>query len=162
MLIREATDEDWLSIWRFLRQIVRAGETFSYDRELTEEEARATWLLAPPSRTVVAVGDEGDVIGTANMHPNWGGPAAHVASANFMVDPRHRGRGVGRALIRYTLDWARREGYRAMLFNAVAETNGPAVALYRSVGFEVLATVPEGFDHPLHGYVGLHVMFRRL
>jgi ribosomal protein S18 acetylase RimI-like enzyme len=49
-----------------------------------------------------------------------------------------------------------------MLFNAVAETNSPAVALYRSVGFEVLTTVPEGFDHPQRGYVGLHVMFRRL
>ena len=162
MLIREATDEDWSSIWPFLREIVRAGETFSYDRDLTEEEAQATWLLAPPSRTVVALDDDGSVVGTANMHPNWGGPAAHVASANFMVDPGHRGQGVGRALIEYALAWARREGYRAMLFNAVAETNGPAIALYRSVGFELLATVPEGFDHPRQGYVGLHVMFRRL
>lgn len=145
-----------------MRQIVRAGETFSYDRELTEEQARDTWLLVPPSRTVVAVDDEGQVVGTANMHPNWGGPAAHIASGNFMVEPQHAGRGIGRALIEYTLDWARGEGYRAMLFNAVAETNDRAIALYRSVGFELLATVPEGFKHPRHGYVGLHIMYRRL
>jgi hypothetical protein len=25
-----------------------------------------------------------------------------------------------------------------------------------------LATIPEGFMHPVHGYVGLHIMYRRL
>ena len=57
---------------------------------------------------------------------------------------------------------AREDGYRSMQFNAVVETNTRAVALWRSLGFDVLATVPEAFDHPEHGLVGLHVMFRRL
>lgn len=43
-----------------------------------------------------------------------------------------------------------------------AATNRPAVHLWRSLGFEVLATVPEAFDHAEHGLVGLHVMHRRL
>jgi len=42
------------------------------------------------------------------------------------------------------------------------ETNTRAVGLWRSLGFEVLATVPEAFRHPTKGYVGLHVMYRRL
>jgi ribosomal protein S18 acetylase RimI-like enzyme len=49
-----------------------------------------------------------------------------------------------------------------MQFNAVVETNAGAVALWRSLGFQVLATLPEAFDHPAHGYVGMHIMFRRL
>jgi ribosomal protein S18 acetylase RimI-like enzyme len=49
-----------------------------------------------------------------------------------------------------------------MAFNAVVETNIRAVKLWRSLGFEVLATVPEGFRHPVDGYVGLHIMYRRL
>lgn len=53
-------------------------------------------------------------------------------------------------------------GYRAMQFNAVVETNAPAVRLWRSLGFDVIGTVPEAFDHPEHGLVGLHVMHRRL
>jgi ribosomal protein S18 acetylase RimI-like enzyme len=57
---------------------------------------------------------------------------------------------------------ARADGYRAMQFNAVVETNTRAVALWRSLGFEVLATVPEAFDHPVKGFVGLHIMYRRL
>jgi hypothetical protein len=60
------------------------------------------------------------------------------------------------------IDWARTNGFRAIQFNAVVETNEPAVALWRSLGFEVLASVPEAFDHPRHGYVGLLVMHRFL
>lgn len=162
MLIRDATADDWPTIWPFLHLIVAAGETFSYDRELTEQEARAMWLLPSPGRTVVAVAPDGELLGSANMDANRPGPGAHVASANYMVDPRHTGRGVGRALVGETLDWARDAGFRAMQFNAVVETNEPAIALYRSAGFEVLGTVPEGFRHPRAGYVGLHIMYRRL
>jgi hypothetical protein len=36
------------------------------------------------------------------------------------------------------------------------------VHLWKSLGFEVIGTVPESFDHPEHGLVGLHVMHRRL
>ncbi len=41
-----------------------------------------------------------------------------------------------------------------MQFNAVVETNTRAVALWRSLGFELLGTLPEGFHHPVEGYVG--------
>jgi GNAT superfamily N-acetyltransferase len=102
VLIRDATAADWPAIWRFMEPIVRAGETFTWDR------------------------------------------------------------GVGRALGEHVVAAAREDGYRSMQFNAVVETNTRAVALWRSLGFDVLATVPEAFDHPEHGPVGLHVMFRRL
>ena len=49
-----------------------------------------------------------------------------------------------------------------MQFNAVAETNTAAVALYHSLGFSIVGTVPEAFDHPRHGLVGLHVMHMSL
>ncbi len=54
------------------------------------------------------------------------------------------------------------DGYRARRFNAVVEANHAAVRLWRSLGFEVLATTPEAFDHPTEGLVGLHLMHRRL
>ena len=145
-----------------MHEIVAAGDTFAYDTDMDESEARGMWLSEPPARTVVAVDPDGTVLGSANMHPNHSGPGAHVASASFMVDPAHWSEGVGRALCEHALEWARSEGYRAMQFNAVAESNARAVALYRSVGFEVLATIPEGFRHPTEGYVGLHIMHRRL
>ena len=162
MLVREATREDWPAIWAFMHEIVLAGETFPYARDMDEPTARAMWLAAAPARTVVAVDLAGTVLGTAKMGANYDGPGAHVASASFMVDPGRWGEGAGRALVEHALDWARGEGFRAMQFNAVAASNPRAVALYESLGFEILATIPEGFRHPSEGYVGLHVMHRRL
>ena len=162
MLIRDAAVDDWPAIWPFLRRIVAAGETFCWDRDVSEERARAMWLHEPPGRTVVAVDDDGTIVGTAETHPNHDGPGAHVANAGFMVDPEHAGRGVGRALGEHVIAQARADGYRTMVFNAVVEANTAAVALWRSLGFEILATVPEGFHHPVEGLVGLHIMYRRL
>jgi L-amino acid N-acyltransferase YncA len=159
--IRPATPADWPAMWSFMRPIVAAGETFSWDRDTTEPVARDYWLRPPPARAVVAVSDAGVVLGTAEMGPNHGGPAAHVANAGFMVDPARAGEGVGRRLGEWVLEQARADGYRAMQFNAVAASNERAVG-WRSLGFEVLATVPEGFRHPTRGYVGQHIMYRAL
>jgi L-amino acid N-acyltransferase YncA len=162
ILIREATGEDWPAIWPFFHRIVAAGETFTYPVDLTHDQGREWWLLAAPYRTVVAVDEDGTVLGTAKMNRNHMGNGSHIASASYMVDPEHAGRGVGRALCQYTVDWARTAGYRAMQFNAVVATNTAAVHLYESLGFVILGTLPEGFHHPEHGYVGLHIMYRKL
>jgi L-amino acid N-acyltransferase YncA len=162
MLIREATSDDWPAIWKFFRVIVAAGESFPYDPEMGEGTARASWMVGPPGRTVVAVADDGTVIGSANMYANREGGGAHIASASFMVDPAHHGRGAGRALGHDALRWARSSGFHGMQFNAVVESNTRAVRLWKSLGFEIIGTIPEGFRHPTEGYVGLHVMYRRL
>jgi len=160
-MIREAIEADWPSIYPFFSEIVAAGHTYAYPENLTLEDARPLWMAPPPSRTVVAV--DGDaVVGSATMGPNRPGRGSHVATGSFMVDPRHHGRGAGRALGKYALDWARSAGYRSIQFNAVVETNGAAIHLWQSLGFRILTTVPEAFDHREHGLVGLHVMFQRL
>jgi ribosomal protein S18 acetylase RimI-like enzyme len=162
VLIRDATPDDWPRIWPIVHAVAAAGETFCWDRDISEERARASWLHDPPGRTFVAVDDDGNVTGTAEVHRNQGGPGAHVANAGFMVAAGHEGKGVGRALATHALDQARADGYRAMQFNAVAESNIRAVGLWRSLGFEVMAAIPEGFRHPVDGYVGLLVMYRPL
>jgi GNAT superfamily N-acetyltransferase len=78
-----------------------------------------------------------------------------------MVVSDARSRGIGRALGEYALYWARKQGYAAMQFNAVVESNHAAVGLWRALGFEIIGTVPEAFEHPALGRVGLHVMYRR-
>ncbi|RJQ81050.1 GNAT family N-acetyltransferase [Pseudonocardiaceae bacterium YIM PH 21723] len=159
MNIRSATERDWPQVWEFLRVIAKEGETYCWDRDLAEEKAYAWWWRPLPVRTVVAV-DGDTVLGTAVSYPNQSGPGAHVASASFLVDPAFRG--VGRALGNHVVDQARADGFRAMQFNAVVETNTRAVALWESLGFRVLGTVPEAFHSPAAGYVGLHIMYRSL
>ena len=159
VFVREAVDGDWALIHPFFTAIVAAGETYAYPEGLSSEQARLLWT--GQGRTVVAVDDE-TVLGSATMGPNRPGRGGHVATASFMVDPRQAGRGVGRALGEHMIAWAESEGFRGIQFNAVVETNTAAVALWRSLGFEVIGTVPGAFHHPTHGYVGLHVMYRSL
>ncbi|MEV8509354.1 GNAT family N-acetyltransferase [Actinoplanes sp. NPDC051475] len=161
MDIRVATPEDWPSIFPFWSAIVEAGETYAYPLGASSEEARALWMEQPPGLTVVAV-DGDEVLGSAKMGPNRPGRGAHIATGSFMVGPAAQGRGVGRALGAYVLDRARKEGYHGIQFNAVVESNAAAVHLWKSLGFEVMTTIPEAFDSASHGRVGLHVMYQKL
>ena len=159
--IRPARAEDWPLIWPFFARIVEAGQTYAYPEDLTADSARGWWMGDPPDRTVVAV--HGDIVlGSAKMGPNRPGRGAHIGTASFMVDPQYAGRGVGRALGRHIVEQCRADGYHGIQFNAVVETNHAAVALWLSLGFQIMATVPEAFDHRERGLVGLHVMYQKL
>ncbi len=162
MLIRPIADADWPGFYPVFRDVVAAGETYAYPEGLGSVEARALWVESPPGVTVVAVGDDGSVLGSAKAGPNRPSRGSHVATASFMVAEGARGQGVGRALGEWVLSWAREQGFAAMQFNAVVETNTAAVHLWRDLGFEVVGTVPEAFDSATHGRVGLHVMHRHL
>jgi len=166
VLIRTATTEDWPQVYRVFTEVTSEGTSYTYPSGLSSEEARELWTSR--RHVVVAVEDDqagplaGTVLGTAVGQPNQVGRGSHVATASFMVAGDARGRGVGRALGEHLLGWATAEGFRAMQFNAVVETNTAAVALWHSLGFTLVGTVPEAFDHPEHGLVGLHVMHRFL
>ena len=139
-----------------------AGLAYAYPDGLSSSEAHDLWVESPPGVTVVAVSDDGSLLGSAKAGPNRPSRGSHVATASFMVSSAARGQGVGRALGGWVLAWAREQGYAAMQFNAVVETNTAAVALWRDLGFEVVGTVPEAFESRSHGRVGLHVMHRFL
>lgn len=161
MEIRETVVEDWEAIYPIFTHVVATGESYAYADGLSSEAARALWIEEPPGRTVVAL-EHGAVVGTAKMGPNRPGRGAHVATASFMVAPSAQGHGVGRSLGEHVIEWATDAGYRAIQFNAVVETNVAAVKLWRSLGFAILATVPDAFDHARLGFVGLNIMYRRL
>lgn len=161
--IRRARADDWDAIWTIFRSIVASGDTYAYAPDITEAEARAAWLHVDEHRTVtfVAVAD-GDVIGTALLKPNLPGLGDHVANAGWMIDPRSAGNGYGRRFAHVVMDEARRMGFEAMQFNAVVASNDRALGLWRSMGFDVVGTVPGAFRHATDGQTGLHIMHRFL
>ena len=156
VVIREAHATDWPAIYPIFAAITAAGQTYADPEDLPSAEAQALWM--GQGRVVVAELD-GEVVGTATMGPNRPGRGSHIATGSFMVAPAASGHGVGRRLGEHLVEWARQEGFRGIQFNAVVESNEPAVHLWQSLGFVVIGTVPGAFRHPELGFVGLHVMF---
>jgi GNAT superfamily N-acetyltransferase len=156
--IRTATTADWPRIWPIVDATVREGETYACPPDLTEETGRGWWMAPPPGRTVV-LEEDGLVLGSARMGPNRPGRGDHVGTASFMVAPQARGRGAGRRLAEHVVRWHREQGYAGIQFNAVVETNTAAVALWRSLGFVGVGTVPGALRSAPHGRGGLHVLY---
>ena len=158
--IREAAADDFEQIWPIFHEIVRAGDTYSYDRDIGKDEARRQWM-ALPDRTYVAEVD-GAVLGTYYIKKNHQGPGSHVCNCGYMVSGAARGRGLASAMCEHSQEVARGMGFKAMQFNLVVETNEGAARLWQKLGFKIVGTIPRAFEHPRLGYVGAHVMFKWL
>jgi len=160
LVVRRDAPEDVDALWAIMQPVIAAGETYAWPRDLSRDAALAAWH-PPGGHTFVAELD-GRIVGTYLLKPNQGGPGAHVANCGYMVAAAARGRGLAEAMCRHSLDTARALGFRAMQFNSVVATNRTAIRVWQRCGFAVVGTVPQAFDHPVHGPTDIHVMHRRL
>jgi len=158
MIIREAALEDAAAIWAILEPVIRAGETFALDRDMSSETALEFWL----ANEAFVAEEDGAVVGTYYMRRNQAGGGGHVCNCGYMVQSAASGRGLARAMCAHSLEQARARGYRGMQFNFVVSTNERAVRLWQAMGFEVIGRVPGGFAHPRLGCVDSLVMYRAL
>jgi L-amino acid N-acyltransferase YncA len=160
MHIREATIADFDQIWPIFQSIVAAGETYTYPRETTREQAISLWLEAP-RKTFVAE-ENGEILGTYYIKTNQPGGGAHVCNCGYMVSSAARGRGLASSMCEHSQQIARSLGYLAMQFNFVASTNEGALRLWTKLGFETVGRLPKAFNHPTQGYVDAMVMYKWL
>ena len=158
MQIRCATSNDRPAIWAILEPVIRAGETYALDRDMSRDVALAYWFA---DEAFVAE-DEGTVVGTYYMRRNQAGGGGHVCNCGYMVSASASGRGVARAMCAHSLEHARSLGYRAMQFNFVVSTNERAVRLWQAMGFAIVGRLSAGFDHPHLGFVDALIMYRAL
>ncbi|MFD2646445.1 GNAT family N-acetyltransferase [Devosia albogilva] len=158
--IRAATEADWPAILAIVKPTLAAGETYAVDRDLDDEGIRSFWMM--PEHEVFVVEADGEIVGTYYLMANRRGGGAHVANGGYMTALAAQGRGVARAMCLHSLERAKQRGFRAMQFNHVVSTNTRAVALWQSLGFEIVGTLPGAFRHPVHGYVDSYVMYRSL
>ena len=161
MKIRPATEADHDAIWSIFREVVAGEDTYALDSNMSREDALVYWF-APGTHTYVAEQPAIKVVGTYILRPNQSGGGSHVANAGFMVSARARGQGIGRAMAEHCLSEAHRLGFRAMQFNYVISTNTAAIRLWQDLGFEIVGTLPDAFQHPEKGFVDVYVMYRSL
>ncbi len=143
-----------------MRQIIAAGE--SYPLETTAPEKEVEDYFSRDGNLVFKAVSENQIVGVYYLRPNQNGGGSHVANAGFMVSDKARGKGVGRAMALHALETARQLGFEAMQFNLVISTNTVAVKLWKSLGFEIVGTLPKAFKRPDGGKVDAFVMYRVL
>ena len=158
--VRLAATADAGAIWEILEPTVRAGETYTLPRYMTEEEALAYWFA--PGHEVFVAEENGKVVGTYFMHANQKGGGAHVANCGYITSVGATGRGVARAMCGHSLEYAKSRGFRAMQFNFVVSSNLGAIHLWEKFGFTTVGRLPGAFLHPTLGYVDALVMYRML
>jgi len=158
-MIRQATPADWPAIWALLEPVFRAGDTYAVDQDISEDAARAVWMDMPAA---TFVWDENGVLGTFYIKKNHAGGASHVCNCGYVTAAAAQGRGIARAMCEHSQSAARALGFSAMQFNMVLETNVGAVGLWQRLGFEIVGTLPQVFDHPVQGLVNGYVMWKAL
>jgi L-amino acid N-acyltransferase YncA len=158
--IRPATDADFDAIWPIFQTIVAAGETYTYPRDTTKEQAFDLWMRAP--RNTFVAFDEGAILGTYFIKTNQYGGGAHVCNCGYMVATAARGLGIARLMCEHSQTVAQELGYLAMQFNFVVSSNQAAVRCWTQLGFNTVGRLPQAFRHPELGFVDALVMFKWL
>ena len=104
MHIREATKEDWNSIWPIFHEIVSAGKTYAYERDTTKGQGENIWLEAP--RKTYVVEENNIILGTYYLKTNQAGPGSHVCNCGYMVSSKARGRGLATSMCEHSQEVA--------------------------------------------------------
>ncbi len=160
MHIREAFAEDFDEIWPIFHAIVSAGQTYTYDQNTTKEQALKIWIEAPRKTYVATEGRH--ILGTYYLKTNQAGPGNHVCNCGYMVSAHAGGKGLATAMCQHSQEQALKLGYKAMQFNFVVSTNKGAVGLWEKLGFNIVGQLPNAFNHPDKGYVGVFIMYKWL
>ena len=159
-MIRPMIEGDFDAVWTIFHAVVATGDSYVFAADTPRDDAIA-YFYGPGIVSRVCERD-GQVVGMYKLIANRIDRGSHVANASFMVAPSAAGKGVGRELGEHCLREAKRAGFKAMQFNFVVSTNTAAVELWRKLGFSIVGTSPQVFNHATRGFVDAYVMHRFL
>lgn len=138
--IRRICPDDWPALRQLrLRALKCDPHAFGSTHEAEAAAPSDNWsrlaaLSSEGSGRFIALAElDGDAVGMAGGYQPEESPDER-GIWGMWVAPEARRRGIGRALVGSVRNWAEQSG--AVRLNLwVVETNGPAVALYQSIGF---------------------------
>jgi ribosomal protein S18 acetylase RimI-like enzyme len=144
-VVRRATPADLATIGRLGALLVKEHYDFDPQRFLAARpgtpEGYASYIstqLEDPDMAVLVADDKGEVIGYAYAavegydYMTLRGPAGVLH--DIIIDPEHRGKGVGRLLLGAALEFFKSRGLPRVVLST-AEQNEAAQRLFASMGF---------------------------
>lgn len=132
--IRPAAEADLALVLTFIRKLAEY-ERLSHEVVATEEDLHR-WLFGRhPAAEVVLAFQAGQAVGFAVFFTTFstfrGKPGIYLE--DLFVEPEHRGKGAGKALLEHLAQLAITRDY-AYLSWSVLDWNQPAIDFYRSLG----------------------------
>jgi ribosomal protein S18 acetylase RimI-like enzyme len=131
MQIRRIEPADRAALEDFLDRIPDADRTFLKE-DVADPAVVAAWARPGDARSIAL--DAGEVLGYVAVIPLHGW-SSHVGEVRIVVDPAHRGLGVGRALARHAVLEALALGLAKMVVEVIADQEA-LIAMFRGLGFE--------------------------
>jgi ribosomal protein S18 acetylase RimI-like enzyme len=125
----EAGDSEALS--RFFERIPESDRTF-FKEDVGDPRVLADWVRPDTGRTIAV--DDDQVVGALAVVPLVGW-SSHVGEVRLVVDPEHRGRGIGRRLARQAVLDAVDLGLGKLVVEVISD-QAPLIAMFRGLGFE--------------------------
>jgi RimJ/RimL family protein N-acetyltransferase len=121
----------------------------SPEEDLARDPARVAALLAEEEYEILALedGESGELIASVTVMREKRVKSAHRAAVwGVFVDPAHRGKGLGRAVMAAAIETAR--GWKGVdwVDLGVSERSPAARALYESLGFRAWGREPEALE----------------
>lgn len=141
-----------------LNTIILEGQSYPQEVPLTEAVFAQYWLV---NRSFV-VRTEQEVLGAFYLKPNFPGRCSHTGNAGFVVQPHMRRQGIGRFMGESMLRLACQEGFDAIMFNLVFETNVASLKLWQSLGFAVIGKIPQAVKLANGSTIDALIMHRML
>jgi len=129
--IRQLEPRDGQALERFLRRVPEGDRTF-FKEDVSDPEVVDSWVRPGAARALAVA--HGEVLGYVAVVPLHGW-SSHVGEVRVIVDPEHRGRGIGRALARRAVIEAIDLELTKMVVEVVADQES-AIAMFRSLGFD--------------------------
>ncbi|MEM4367105.1 MAG: GNAT family N-acetyltransferase [Candidatus Anstonellales archaeon] len=128
---------------------IKGGDFILYDREFSYEEELVWYrkmidnILAGNNLVYVAVLN-GEIAGICEARKGAGRESRNV-SLGVLVRKEHRGKGIGKALLEYTISKAKEAFRPKNIWLSVVEANERALSLYRSLGFNKIAELKDWY-----------------
>ena len=137
--IREATEGDAEGLVLFMARLANEGLPVLFKGMAVpsvDEERDFVRRFRKPQDGVCLVAVDGEtVVGVLDFHREKRAQVAHGGEFGMSVDREYRRQGVGTALLRALIAWARAEAVTRLQLQ-VFENNRPAIGLYESMGFQ--------------------------
>lgn len=116
-------------------------DSSEFNKTIEEEERIIEEHNSAKNQLFIIAKLDDKVIGMLNVHSSKRKRLEHIGEFGISVLKEYWNKGVGNALMTYTINWAKESGVIKKLNLRVLVTNESAISLYKKKGFKIEGTI---------------------